>query len=72
MDTTRTVPWEYVTEQNATTETFTRFEALDVAGVLTGCIADVGFAARDKHRWAARQLLHQPPTRLMTSRSTLR
>jgi hypothetical protein len=49
MDTTLTLPWE--SEQTATTETSIRFEALDFAGVLTGCIADVGFAATDKHRW---------------------
>jgi hypothetical protein len=52
MDTALTLPWEYLIEQTETTETFTRFEALDLAGVLAGCIADVGFAATDKHRWA--------------------
>jgi hypothetical protein len=58
MDTTLMLPWKYLTEQTATTETFTRFEALDFAGVLTGRIAEVGFAATDKHRWTERQLLH--------------
>jgi hypothetical protein len=32
MDTTLTLPWEYLTEQTAKTETFTRIEALDIAG----------------------------------------
>ena len=58
MDTTLMLPWEYLTEQTATPETFARIEALDFAGVLTGCIADVGFAATDRHRWTERQLLH--------------
>jgi hypothetical protein len=61
MDTALTPPWEYLTEKTETTGTFARFEALDLAGVLAGCIADVGFAATDKHRWAARQLLHATP-----------
>jgi hypothetical protein len=60
MDTTLTLPWEYSTEQTAKTETFTRIEALDIAGVLAGCIADPAFATQDKHRWAAIQLLHNP------------
>jgi hypothetical protein len=58
MDTTLMLPWEYLTGQTATPETFAHFEALDFAGVLTGCIADVGFAATDRHRWAERRLLH--------------
>jgi hypothetical protein len=61
MDTALTPPWEYLTEKTETTGTFARFEALDLAGVLAGCIADVGFAATDKHRRAARQLLHATP-----------
>jgi hypothetical protein len=58
MDTTLSLPWEYLTEQTATAETFTRIEALDIAGVLAGCIADLAFATQDKHRWAAMQFLH--------------
>jgi hypothetical protein len=61
MDTTLTLPWEYSTEQTAKTETFTRIEALDIAGVLAGCIADPAFATQDKHRWVVIQLLHNPP-----------
>jgi hypothetical protein len=58
MDTTLMLPWEYLAEQTAAPETFAHFEALDFAGVLTGCIADVGFAATDRHRWTVRQRLH--------------
>jgi hypothetical protein len=60
MDTALTPLWEYLTEKTETTETFARFEALDLASVLAGCIADVGFATTDKHQWAARQLCAQP------------
>ena len=60
MDTTPTLPWEYLTERTAERETFTRMETLDIAGVLAGCMADPAFAAQDKHRWAAIQLLHNP------------
>jgi hypothetical protein len=60
MDTTLTLPWEYLIEQTAKTETFTRIEAVDIAGVLAARIADPAFATQDKHRWAAIPLLLNP------------